>query len=129
MSSYEDIAKNLMDGKVPPGLESDGSQAAIKGYRALLFWAVDNIDKKPDHIPKSQLPSGTHQEFLRWAQSSQDKFWSEVAKNDLLTQKEGAETKRFEDDCRRLFKLLDKLHEHLKSQQAAQQPTSPIAEV
>lgn len=127
MAHYEDIAKNLMDGKVPPGLESDESQSAIKGYRALLVWAVDNIGKKPDDIPKSQLPSETCREFLRWAQSSQDKFWSEVAKNDLLTQKEQADSKRFEDDQRKAFRLLDKIHSHWKQQQAAQQ-SSPVAE-
>lgn len=120
MSTYENIAKDLMDGKVPPGLESDESLSAIKGYRDLLVWAVDNVGKKPDDIPRSQLPSETHREFLRWAQSSQDKFWSQVAANDLLTQKEQAIAKTFEDDQRKAFKLLDKIHEHLSREKASQ---------
>lgn len=118
--NYEILAKDLMAGKTPPGLESDGSQVAIKGYRALLRWAVANIGAKPDDLLPSQLPNESCREFLRWAQTSKDKFWQKVEEYDLRDEEDQVEQKKFEDDQRKNFKLLDKIHAHWKQQLAAQ---------
>lgn len=118
----QEIAKSLLNGELPPDLEPPETIAALaqeQGLLEMMRWVVAHLGEDPDK--RLDVPNEGCRELLRWARSEPKQFWPIFARYDTKAKEQTVHIKKFEDDQRRHFVLLDRVLANWEQKQAALQ--------
>ena len=116
LEQYPPIERNeQVTELVPAPTESSSTPPRIAeieqapDFEFLLRWAVANMGLEPEKLDVSQVPNPACIEMLRFAKQDPAKFFGWLSKYDEKVQQKSEESRAFEDDQRKHFKLFDLL--------------------
>lgn len=110
-----------MNGELPPELErgeTTDNQDSDQDLLSMLYWVKKNLGKEPDKLTDAQVPDDGYRELLRWARSEPKQFWPIFARYDSKAKDQTKHVKKFEEDQRRHFVLLDRVLANWEQRQA-----------